>query len=97
VWEYVQGSRQYRILIVSNDEYNELPRGAAGSGARTRGHRDPGVPGRARRRRPAARRHGRHPRVLRCDPSALRHNLGFVTNDTIDAVERGLWEFLTLP
>jgi hypothetical protein len=35
--------------------------------------------------------------VLRCDPSALRHNLGFVTNDTIDAVERGLWEFLTLP
>jgi hypothetical protein len=25
IWEYVQGSRQYRILIVSNDEYNEQP------------------------------------------------------------------------
>jgi hypothetical protein len=25
VWEYVQGSRQYRVVIASNDEYNELP------------------------------------------------------------------------
>ena len=25
VWEYVQGSRQYRVVIVSNDEYNEFP------------------------------------------------------------------------
>jgi hypothetical protein len=37
------------------------------------------------------------PRVLRCDPSALRHNLGFVANDTMNAIERGLREFLNLP
>jgi hypothetical protein len=37
------------------------------------------------------------PRVLRCDPSALRHDRGFVTNHTMNAVERGLREFLNLP
>jgi hypothetical protein len=37
------------------------------------------------------------PRVLRCEPTALRHNLGFVTNGTLNAVERGLREFLNLP
>ncbi len=68
VWEYVQGSRQYRTLIVSNDEYNELPGAVAVI-----------------------------PRVLRCDIAALRRNLGFVTNNTMNAVERGLREFLNLP
>jgi mRNA-degrading endonuclease toxin of MazEF toxin-antitoxin module len=98
VWEYVQGSRQYRVLIVSNDEYNELPGAVPWALAIERtataipgylvvlGDGDP-LPGAGIL----------IPRVLRCDPSALRHNLGFVTNDTINAVERGLREFLTLP
>ena len=98
VWEYIQGSRQYRVLIVSNDEYNELPGAVPWALAVERaatgipgylvvlGDSDP-LPGAA----------VIIPRVLRCDPTALRHNLGFVVNDTINAVGRGLREFLTLP
>ena len=98
MWEYAQGSRQYRVLIVSNDEYNELPGAVPWALAIERtatgipgylvvlGDRDP-LPGAGIL----------IPRVLRCDPSALRHNLGSVTNGTINAVERGLREFLTLP
>lgn len=94
----MQGSRQYRVLIVSNDEYNELPgavpwalaleRGASGVPGYLviLGNEDP-LPGAAIV----------IPRVLRCDPGTLRHNLGFVTNDAINAVERGLREFLNLP
>jgi hypothetical protein len=35
--------------------------------------------------------------VQGCDRTALRHNLGLVSNDTLNAVERGLREFLNLP
>jgi mRNA-degrading endonuclease toxin of MazEF toxin-antitoxin module len=37
------------------------------------------------------------PRVVRCDTSALRRDLGFVTNETMNAIDRGLREFLNLP
>ena len=37
------------------------------------------------------------PLVVRCDPSALRRNLGFVANDTLNAVERELRDHLNLP
>jgi mRNA-degrading endonuclease toxin of MazEF toxin-antitoxin module len=37
------------------------------------------------------------PRVLRCDTTALRTCLGFLTEETMNAVERGLREFLALP
>lgn len=98
VWEYVQGSRQYRVLIISNDEYNELP--GAVPWALVLGRAGAVIPGYlvllgARDPLPGAM--VVIPRVLRCDPSALRRNLGFVTSDTISAVERGLREFLTLP
>lgn len=98
VWEYVQGSRQYRVLIVSNDEYNELsgavPWALAVERAAT------GIPGYLvvlDENDPLPGAAVIIPRVLRCDPTALRHNLGFVINDTMNAVERGLREFLTLP
>ena len=98
VWEYVQGSRQYRVLIVSNDEYNELPGALPWALAIER--TATGIPGYLVVLSAADPLPGATvvvPRVLRCDTSALRHSLGFVTNDTINAVERGLREFLTLP
>jgi mRNA-degrading endonuclease toxin of MazEF toxin-antitoxin module len=98
VWEYVQGSHQYRILIISNDEYNELT--GAIPWALTVERTAAGVPGflvvlTADDPLPGAV--VVVPRVLRCNPDALRHNLGFVANDTLNAVERGLREFLNLP
>lgn len=37
------------------------------------------------------------PLVVRCDPVGLRHNLGFVANDTLNAVEEALRDLLSLP
>lgn len=37
------------------------------------------------------------PLILRCDPTGLRRNLGFVHNDTLNAVERALRDLLALP
>jgi mRNA-degrading endonuclease toxin of MazEF toxin-antitoxin module len=98
VWEYVQGSRQYRILIVSNDEYNELPNAVPWalvverSAPSIPGYLVPMVAG-----DPLPVGVVAVPRVLRCDQTALRHSLGFVSNNTLNAVERGLREFLNLP
>lgn len=94
----MQGSRQYRVLIVSNDEYNELPGAVPWALALER--TATGIPGYLVPLRDGDPLPGAAvviPRVVRCDPDALRHNLGFVTNDTINAVERGLREFLNLP
>ena len=98
VWEYVQGSRQYRILIVSNDEYNELPNAVPWALVIER--TAPSIPGYLvpmGSDDPLPGAVVTVPRVLRCDPTALRHNLGFVANATLNAVERGLREFLNLP
>lgn len=102
LWEYVIGSQQYRALIISNDEYNEHPdmrpwglivsrlKAAPGDAAPLFVSLGPGDPGEA----------GavvQIPAIVRLDRTALRHNLGFVTNATLNAVERGLREFLALP
>jgi mRNA-degrading endonuclease toxin of MazEF toxin-antitoxin module len=95
---YIQGSRQYRVLIVSNDEYNEealaMPWALVvqRDAPKTPGHLiemgsgDP-LPGAV----------VAVPLVLRCDPTGLRRNLGFVQNDTLNAVERALRDLLALP
>src|SRR5262245_20185149 len=98
IWEYVQGSRQYRTLIVSNDEYNELP-GAVPWGLAMERNAS-GIPGflvQLGADDPLPGAVVIIPRVMRCDVAALRHNLGFVANETMNAVERGLREFLNLP
>ncbi|GEM_PF-1692341 len=98
VWEYVQGSRQYRILIISNDAYNELPGAVPWALVLERGAA--GIPGYLVELVATDPLPGAMvviPRVLRCDAAALRHKLGFVTNETMNAVERGLREFLNLP
>jgi hypothetical protein len=98
IWDYVQGSRQYRILIISGDEYNELPGALPWALAIDRG---PGqIPGYLVPLGPQDPLPGAVvvvARVLRCDSTALRHNLGFATAETINAVDRGLREFLALP
>ena len=98
VWEYIQGSRQYRVLIVSNDEYNEQARAMPWAlvvqreAPKTAGHLiemtdgDP-LPGAV----------VAVPLVLRCDPTGLRRNLGFVQDDTLNTVERALRDLLALP
>jgi len=97
VWEHVRGSRQYRILIISNDEYNELP--DATPWAVTVEREGAGIPGYLVELGAADPLPGTVvvlPRVLRCDPTGLRRCLGSVTGDTLRAVERGLREFLSL-
>jgi mRNA-degrading endonuclease toxin of MazEF toxin-antitoxin module len=98
VWAYVQGSRQYRILIISNDEYNETPGAVPWALVVERGATTiPGYVVELVASDPMPGSVVVVPRVLRCDTSALRHNLGFVSDATMNALERGLREFLDLP
>ena len=100
VRDYVVGSRQLRVLIVSSDDYTgpgmqrwglvvtprQADTRAAGRLLVTLGPGDP------------QRGQVVHiPLVLRIDASAVRTNYGFVTGDTMNAVERGLRAFLELP
>jgi mRNA-degrading endonuclease toxin of MazEF toxin-antitoxin module len=98
VWEYIQGSRQYRLLIVSSDEYNEFSGAVPWGLVVDRGA--PSIPGYVvplESDDPLPGASVLVPRVIRCDTSALRHCLGFVSNTTLNAVERGLRELLNLP
>lgn len=98
ICEHVRGSRQYRVLIISNDEYNVLP--GANPWAVTVERGSANIPGFAvplNRDDPLPGAVVVIPHVLRCDPTALRRSLGFITNDTMNAVEYGLREFLNLP
>jgi hypothetical protein len=98
VWDYTQGSHQYRILIVSNDEYNELP--GAVPWALVVERTAPAIPGylvELGEDDPLPGAVVVIPRVLRCDTTALRRCRGSVAAATLSAVERGLREFLSLP
>jgi mRNA-degrading endonuclease toxin of MazEF toxin-antitoxin module len=98
VWDYTQGSHQYRILIVSNDEYNELPGALPWALALERDA--PAIPGylvELAEDDPLPGAVVVVPRVLRVDPTALRRCRGSVAGATLGAVERGLREFLSLP
>jgi mRNA-degrading endonuclease toxin of MazEF toxin-antitoxin module len=97
VWEYVGGSHQYRILIISSDEYNELPEAIPWALVLERDAE--GIPGYLIPLSTSDPLPGAViviPRVFRVDPTALRRRLGEVTEPTMRAVERGLREFLNL-
>jgi mRNA-degrading endonuclease toxin of MazEF toxin-antitoxin module len=97
IWEHVRGSHRYRVLIISNDEYNELP--DAIPWALTVERDAPAIPGYVVRLGEGDPLPGAVvliPRVLRCDPSALRRCLGFLTDATLRGVDQGLREFLDL-
>jgi mRNA interferase MazF len=98
VWEYIQGSRQYRVLIISNDEYNEQP--LAMPWALVVQRDTPKTPGQLIEMGNGDPLPGAVvavPLVLRCDPTGLRRNLGFVQNDTLNTIERALRELVVLP
>lgn len=97
IWLYVTGSQSVRVLIVSNDEYND------DAGFRPWGLlvQRTGAEGplaiRIAAGEPEAGALIKIPLLYRVDPTAVRENLGFVSNDTMNAVEYGLREFLVLP
>jgi len=98
VWEYTSGSRQYRVLIISSDEYNDTERAFPWALGIER--EAPAVPGYLIRLSAADPLTGAAvdvTRVVRVDTTALRRVLGYVSTETLNAVERGLREFLSLP
>lgn len=93
--DYVVGSRQLRLLVVSSDEY---PR-RWGLVVSSRGEDSRGVGRLVVTLRPGDPRAGEviHiPQVLRIDETAIRTDHGYVTNETMNAVEDGLRAFLEL-
>ena len=95
VWEYIAGSQQYRVLVISNDEWNDQP-GVSPWGlfiART-GPQTLTVGLTESDPLPGAVVH--IPKVLRIDPSGLRANCGHVSHDTMHTVEEALRDFLAL-
>lgn len=93
----VAGSRQYRILIISNDEFNDSdlvsPWGLAVQ--RTAVPSELFVPLTAED--PLSGAFVDVTRVMRIDRTALRENYGFISNTTLNAVEYALRSFLNLP
>jgi mRNA-degrading endonuclease toxin of MazEF toxin-antitoxin module len=102
VWSYVQGSRQYRVLVISNDEFNALP--AVGPWALRVDRAPAGAPVvdidlliRMTGDDPLPGAYVNVPAVVRVDETALRDNLGVVSHATMAAVEHAIRDFLELP
>lgn len=98
IWEYVAGSQQYRVLIISGDEYNAIPNVAPWGLLVQR--QVPAIPDYLIKLTEADPLSGAAviiPSVLRCQLSGLVRVVGFLTHDTMNMVERALREFLTLP
>lgn len=99
VWTLLQGSNQYRVLIISNDEYNyveDLPVCALAIQRETppAGHLTVDLQGGD----PYAGAKIRiHSFVKINDRTALKESHGFISPDTMAAVERAVRDFLELP
>ena len=93
----VSGSRHYRVLIISNDEFNDndlvSPWGLTVQ--RTNIQSELFVPLAAED--PLSGAVVDITRVMRIDRTAVRENYGFVSNATLNAVEYALRNFLNLP
>jgi mRNA-degrading endonuclease toxin of MazEF toxin-antitoxin module len=99
VWTLLRGGSQYRVLVISNDEYNGVEELAIWALVVARdvphpnqlavqlGPSDP----------LSAAFVKIHGVVQVLDRTALRDNHGFVSHTTMIAVEDGLREFLELP
>ncbi|WP_127502085.1 type II toxin-antitoxin system PemK/MazF family toxin [Actinoplanes solisilvae] len=99
IWTLLRGGSQHRVLVISNDEYNSVEELAIWGLAVVR---DVPHPNQLAVRLAAGdpltgafvRIHGV---VQILDRSALRESHGFVSHDTVAAVESALREFLELP
>ena len=98
VWEYIAGSQQYRILVLSGEDFNTLD-GAQPwavlirrTGAALTDFLIPLGPA-----DPLTGSIVEIPRVMRCDPSGLRAIVGYVSPATMRLVEHAVRELLELP
>ena len=99
IWTLLRGGSQHRVLVVSNDEYNSVEELAIWALAVVREVPHPNqlvVP--LDKGDPLSGAFVRiHSVVQIVDRLALRDNHGFVSYDTMNAVEAALREFLELP
>jgi hypothetical protein len=98
IWQYTAGSQQYRVLILSGEDFNSITDAQPWAVIIRRtaaalsdyliplGPDDP-LTGAA----------VEIPRVMRCDPSALRTLVGYVSAPTMRLVEHAVRELLELP
>jgi mRNA interferase MazF len=93
----IRGSQQYRLLIISNDEYNELDEVRPWGAAVIRGKADSELLVQLSADDPLSGAMVDVTRVMQIDRTALRDNHGFVSNTTLNSVEYALREFLNLP
>ena len=99
IWTLLRGGSQYRVLVISNDEYNSVEELAVWALTIVRDVPHPNhLAVRLSDADPLAGAFVRiHSVVQILDRSALRDNHGFVSHDTMNAVEVALREFLELP
>ena len=99
IWTLLRGSGQYRVLVVSNDEYNAMDQLAIWAITVVREAPHPNqLFVRLAEADPLAGAFVRIDSVVQIlDRTALRHNHGFVSHDTMPQIEAALREFLELP
>ena len=99
IWTLLRGGSQHRVLVISNDEYNDVEELAvwALTVVREVPHPNP-LAVRLTAQDPLAGAFVRiHSVVQILDRSALRDNHGFLSHPTMTAVDTALREFLELP
>lgn len=99
IWTLPRGSNQYRVLVISNDEYNGVEELAIWALVVARDVPHPNqLAVRLGTGDPLSGAFVKiHGVVQILDRTALKDNLGFVSHATMTAVEDGLREFLELP
>ncbi len=99
IWTLLRGGSQHRVFVISNDEYNDVEELAIWALAVVRDVPHPNqLAVRLDEDDPLAGAFVRiHSVVQILDRSALRDNHGFVSPDTMTAIEVALREFLELP
>ncbi len=99
IWTLLRGGSQYRLLVISNDEYNSVEELAIWALTIVRDVPHPNqLAVRLDHADPLAGAFVRiHSVVQILDRSTLRDNHGFVSHETMTAVEEALREFLELP
>jgi mRNA interferase MazF len=98
IWTLLRDDSQHRVLVISNDEYNSVEELAVWALAVVRDVPHPNhLAVRLEEHDPLASAFVRiHSVVQILDRAALRYNHGFVSDDTMNAVETALREFLEL-
>jgi len=99
VWTLLRGGSRYRVLVISNDEYNAVEELAAWALTVVREAPHPNhLAVRLSEADPLAGAYVRiHGVVQVLDRSALRDNHGYVSPDTMNRVESAIRDFLELP